>query len=90
MGGDYPLVYESAVGEPVLVVNTDADYKYLGRLVVEFDARGVVIPESVDEFVSGAYSTDTQGGQAFSGRPIPEVSEIVDSLTGVMRKRGVT
>ena len=85
---DYPLVLESAVGEPVLVVNTDADYRYLGRLVVDFDGRGVAIPESVDAFVSGAYSTEMQGGQAFSGRPIPEVSEIVDSLTTVMQRRG--
>ncbi|MYA60781.1 MAG: bifunctional metallophosphatase/5'-nucleotidase, partial [Chloroflexi bacterium] len=87
-GGDYPLVFESAVGEPVLVVNAGADYRYVGRLVVDFDEWGVVIPESVDEFVSGAYSTETQGGQAFSGLPVREVSEIVDSLTTVMRERG--
>ena len=85
---EYPLATRSAIGEPVLVVNTDADYRYLGRLVVDFDARGIVVPESVDEFVSGAYSTETQGGQAFSGRPIAEVSAIVDSLTKVMRERG--
>ncbi len=86
--GDYPLAMRSATGEPVLVVNTDADYRYLGRLVVDFDEWGVLIPESVNEFVSGAYSTETQGGQTFSGRPIPEVSEIVDALTSVMRERG--
>ena len=84
----YPLVFESADGEPVLVVNTDADYRYLGRLVVDFDGQGVVIPDSVNEFVSGAYSTDAQGGQAFSGRPITEVSEIVNALTKVMREHG--
>ena len=85
---EYPLAMRSAIGEPVLVVNTDADYRYLGRLVVDFDEWGVVIPESIDEFVSGAYSTETQGGQAFPGRPVPEISEIVDSLTVVMRQRG--
>lgn len=85
---DYPLVFESAVGEPILVVNTSPDYRYLGRLVVDFDERGLVIPESVDEFVSGAYSTETQGGQVFSGRPIPEVSKIVEALTSVMREHG--
>ena len=85
---EYPLATRSAVGETVLVVNTDADYRYMGRLVVDFDGWGVVIPESVDEFVSGVYSTETQGGQAFSGRPILEVSQIVESLTAVMRERG--
>ena len=35
-------------GAPVLLVNTDGDYRYVGRLVVDFDDQGVVIPGSVD------------------------------------------
>ena len=54
----YPLQYESAAGEPVLLVNTDADYRYLGRLVVEFDQDGEIIPSSVSPYVSGVYATD--------------------------------
>ena len=65
--GAYPLRFDSPVGEPVLVVNTDGDYRYLGRLVVDFDGRGVVLPGSVDPLVSGAYATDGEGGQTFSG-----------------------
>ena len=44
---DYPLEYESASGEPVLLVNIGADYRYLGRLVVVFDAAGTLLPESL-------------------------------------------
>ena len=83
----YPLRFESAKGEPLLLVNTDGDYKYLGRLVVAFDAQGVVLPETIDPFVSGVYATDTQGAQAFAGRPIPAVSRIVASLRGVLQAR---
>ena len=85
--GTYPLRYQSAAGEPVLLVNTDADYRYLGRLVVNFDEEGRVIPDSVDPYVSGAYATDLQGGQLFAGQPIPEVSRIAESLRPVLRER---
>ena len=83
----YPLRYESPSGEPVLLVNTDADYRYLGRLVVDFDVEGRVIPGSIDPYVSGAYATDLQGGQLFAGSPIPEVSRIVNSLRLVLQER---
>ena len=83
----YPLYYQSAAGEPVLLVNTDADYRYLGRLVVDFDADGRVIPGSIDPYVTGVYATDPQGGQQFAGHPIPEVSRIVDSLLVVLQAR---
>ena len=85
--GDYPLRYRSASGEPALVVNTDADYQYLGRLVVDFDAAGRVIPDSVNPYVSGVYATDLQGGQLFAGRPIPEVSRIAGALRAALRER---
>ena len=83
----YPLRFESAKGEPLLLVNTEGDYKYLGRLVVSFDEQGVVLPETIDPFVSGVYATDKQGAQAFAGRPVPAVSRIAASLRGVLQAR---
>ena len=85
--GEYPLRYESASGEPVLLVNTDADYRYLGRLVVDFDADGRIIPNSVDSYVSGAYATNPQGGQLFAGQPIPEVSCVAGILGSVLQAK---
>lgn len=85
--GDYPLRYTSPSGDPVMLVNTDGDYKYLGRLVVDFDYQGRIIEDSINPFISGAYATDRQGAQAFSGRPVPEVTLIRDSLRAVLRSR---
>ena len=85
--GPYPMTLESSIGEPVLLVNTDGDYRYLGRLVVDFDKQGRIIPESVDPYISGAYATDPQGGQLFAGRPVPEVSRIAATLRGVLQER---
>jgi 2',3'-cyclic-nucleotide 2'-phosphodiesterase (5'-nucleotidase family) len=52
----YPLVTQGADGGTTVIVNTDNEYTYLGRLVVDFDAQGRIIPGSVDPLVSGAYA----------------------------------
>jgi len=80
--GDYPQVFTDSDGNPIAVVNTDGSYKYVGRLVIEFDADGRIIPESYDENVSGAYATDATGlanvgGDAFID---PEVQAITDAI----------
>ena len=85
--GDYPMRHTSPGGDPLMLVNVDGDYKYLGRLVVDFDSQGRIIEDSVNPFVSGVYATDRQGAQAFAGRPISEVTLIKESLQAVLRSR---
>jgi 2',3'-cyclic-nucleotide 2'-phosphodiesterase (5'-nucleotidase family) len=55
--GSYPFVTNDAQGDSVLIVSTDGEYSYVGRLVVEFDQNGHVLPSSVNELISGAYAT---------------------------------
>ncbi len=83
-GGEYPLVKTSSNEEPIIIVNTDANFKYVGRLVVNFDNQGIVIPESVDSNISGAYATDDLGVEAVGGIADPEVVEITDALNNVI------
>ena len=52
----YPLVTTGADGNTTVIVNTDNEYTYLGRLVVDFDAQGRIIPSSIDPLISGAYA----------------------------------
>jgi len=59
--GAYPLRLRSASGEPVLVVNVDADYKYVGRTVLPFDAQGRLLPGRLDPALNGAWATDAAG-----------------------------
>ncbi|MFT7028318.1 MAG: 2',3'-cyclic-nucleotide 2'-phosphodiesterase (5'-nucleotidase family), partial [Paracoccaceae bacterium] len=59
--GVYPQFIENAGGTITALVNTDGSYKYVGRLVLDFDAEGNVIPSSYDVDVSGAYATDAAG-----------------------------
>ncbi|MEE4378636.1 MAG: bifunctional metallophosphatase/5'-nucleotidase [Candidatus Competibacteraceae bacterium] len=85
---DYPIQLTSASGEPVLLVNTDGQYRYIGRLVVEFDANGVVLPDSIDTAVSGAYATDEQGLIELNGpNPDPTVVAIAGALGEVLIDR---
>ncbi|PWS35473.1 alkaline phosphatase [Falsiroseomonas bella] len=52
--GSYPIVTAGLDGDTTLIVNTDNEFTYLGRLVVSFDSEGRIIPGSLDEGVSGA------------------------------------
>ncbi|MDJ0557225.1 MAG: 5'-nucleotidase C-terminal domain-containing protein [Microcoleaceae cyanobacterium MO_207.B10] len=55
----YPIELTSASDEPVLVINTDGSYRYVGRLIADFDENGIIT--SFDEELSGVYATDDSG-----------------------------
>ncbi|WP_191964788.1 esterase-like activity of phytase family protein [Synechococcus sp. RSCCF101] len=80
--GEYPTFITNAGGSQTAVVNTDGSYKYVGRLVIDFDADGNIVPQSYDPDVSGAYATDDQGVADLnaSGLVDPEVQDIVDRI----------
>ena len=84
--GPYPILETDADGNPVAVINTDGNYKYVGRLVVQFDDDGVIIPDSIDPNVSGAYATDEQGVADLNAEDLvdPEVKGITDLLRDVI------
>jgi 2',3'-cyclic-nucleotide 2'-phosphodiesterase/3'-nucleotidase/5'-nucleotidase len=80
--GEYPEFITNAGGTQTALVNTDGSYKYVGRLVVDFDAEGNIIPESYDPAVSGAYATDAQGVTDLGAEGLidPEIQAIVDAI----------
>lgn len=91
-GRTYPIMTQSATGEPIAIVGTDGNYRYVGRLVVDFDASGVLVAESIDAAVSGAYVTDAQGvtdtGNAEPSARVVEITEAVQNV--VIAKDGNT
>ncbi|MDO5614013.1 MAG: ExeM/NucH family extracellular endonuclease [Paracoccus sp. (in: a-proteobacteria)] len=82
--GPYPILVTGADGHTTAVVNTDGNYKYVGRLVLDFDADGRIIPDSYDATVSGAYATDDQGVADLGAQDMadPEIQAIVDAIEG--------
>ncbi|MFN3361532.1 MAG: 5'-nucleotidase C-terminal domain-containing protein [Pseudanabaenaceae cyanobacterium] len=84
----YPAVFTSPANEPVLVVNTGSNYRYVGRLVAEFDARGVINLNSLNPAINGSYATDDASVNALvatnPGNPDPEVVAVVNAMRNVI------
>lgn len=61
----YPLVTAGTDGKPTLIVNTDNEFTYLGRLVVDFDAFGQIItPELADRVAENGALASTAANVA--------------------------
>lgn len=80
----YPVRVFSPKNELVLVVNVPGDYQYLGRLVVSFDKRGVILEDMLDESLNGAWASTSENAEALGGTPMPEVRALGDALKGVI------
>jgi 5'-nucleotidase / UDP-sugar diphosphatase len=90
----YPIVETNpTTGEQTLVVNTAANYRYVGRLVAQFDENGRILPESLDSAVNGAYATDSDSVSALTATnlangvtatPDSSVVAITDALRNVI------
>ncbi len=65
--GTYPIVSAGADGKPTLIVTTDTEYTYLGRLVVDFDANGEIILPNLNPVINGAYAATQANLQAAYG-----------------------
>jgi predicted extracellular nuclease/2',3'-cyclic-nucleotide 2'-phosphodiesterase (5'-nucleotidase family) len=87
--GDYPFFTTDQDGKPIAVVNTDGNYKYVGRLAIEFDGNGNIIPTSYDTEVSGAYATDAAGVADLDAEDLvdPEIQSITDQLKTVVAEQ---
>jgi len=80
----YPLELTSATGEPVVLVNTDGNYSYVGQLVVTFDENGVIV--AIDD-ASGAYATDDAGVDrvyGFDVNPVAVADPVVVAVTNAI------
>ncbi|MGD1806263.1 5'-nucleotidase C-terminal domain-containing protein [Dapis sp. BLCC M126] len=79
--GQYPLELTSASDEPVLVINSDGNYRYVGRLIADFDENGIIT--SFDEDLSGAYATDDEGVDRAFGEDVEPEDEADPTVVAV-------
>ncbi|MBP9502100.1 MAG: bifunctional metallophosphatase/5'-nucleotidase [Candidatus Promineofilum sp.] len=73
--GDYPIQAEDKDGDPVYLVTTKGNYKYLGRLDVEFDDGGVVTSIVTDASYPRRNIPDTEeNAEAIAALGVTDVS----------------
>lgn len=80
----YPFQTTEANGDPVLVVNVDGDYKYLGRLIVEFDSNGKIDLSRLDDTLSGAYPSNESMVTSLGATRNATVVTVRDAVQGVI------
>ncbi|HVY70646.1 MAG TPA: 5'-nucleotidase C-terminal domain-containing protein, partial [Verrucomicrobiae bacterium] len=78
----YPAALTSASGEPVYVASTGPNYRYVGRLVLQFDTQGNV---AGFDPVSGSYATDAIGVVATGSHAADSnVVAVINRLAGII------
>ncbi len=80
----YPQLFTSASGEPVLLVNTNGDYTYLGRLVVDFDPNGVILTDRLSPEANGAWAATPAVVAELGAQAIPEVVAVADVVREIL------
>ena len=81
----YPILTSSAANQQIAIVGTDGNYRYVGRLVVGFDEAGLLLPNSIDAEVSGAFAADERGVvDTGNTAPTPHVVEIIEAIRNVV------
>ncbi len=78
----YPIVTAGLDGKPTLIVTTDTEYSYLGRLVVDFDADGVLNVAALNNTINGAYASTEANLQAAYGTSNSAATIIAGSTIG--------
>ncbi|MCX5938820.1 MAG: alkaline phosphatase D family protein, partial [Cyanobium sp. LacPavin_0920_WC12_MAG_62_9] len=79
----YPLVVKDADGKDTLIVTSDTEYSYLGRLVVRFDSNGNVIVPDLNPAINGAYASTEASLQAAYGSTKTSAQIISSSTIGM-------
>jgi uncharacterized protein YjiK/2',3'-cyclic-nucleotide 2'-phosphodiesterase (5'-nucleotidase family)/phosphodiesterase/alkaline phosphatase D-like protein len=94
--GTYPIVTAGKDGKATLIVTTDTEYSYLGRLVVDFNADGEIIVPNLNPIINGAYASNqatlqTAYGSTETAKQIvassaigTKVSAITDAINNVI------
>ena len=82
--GTYPLWKTSKSGQRIAVLNTDGQYRYVGRFVARFDADGV-LTDAYDADESGAFATDAEGVASLGNEAAdPKIVEIIEALKSLI------
>ncbi len=55
----YPIKTRSLTNEPMVILNTTSEWKYVGRFVCDFNADGILIDSLLNNQTNGVYVSDS-------------------------------
>lgn len=55
----YPIITKSKSNDPMVILNTTSEWKYVGRFVCDFDVDGKLLLDKLDSNINGVYATDS-------------------------------
>ena len=89
----YPSIVQDFDSNDTLIVSTDGEYSYLGRLNVPFDSNGLILTANLDDTVNGPIATtDAQVASLWgdltapfaSGTKGEQVKNLVNPVTDIV------
>lgn len=83
-GADYPTVRSDSEGKPVLVINSDQQYRYVGNLIVTWDFHGNIV--KVDDR-SGPVATTYEAIRALevvTGKPAEAPAKVQSAFASLI------
>ncbi len=63
----YPIFSKSKSNDPMVILNTTSEWKYVGRFVCDFDVNGKLLIDKLDSNVNGVYASDSVTVKALWG-----------------------
>ena len=84
---NYPFIAKDKVNNPVIIVNVDADYKYLGRLVVKFNKNGEIKFDELNNKINGVYASTDENVKNLKASPIEEVVTLQKVMSNEIKKQ---
>jgi 2',3'-cyclic-nucleotide 2'-phosphodiesterase (5'-nucleotidase family) len=63
----YPIITKSKSNDPMVILNTTSEWKYVGRFVCDFDKNGKLLIDKLDSNVNGVYASDSVTVKALWG-----------------------
>ncbi|MCX7946531.1 MAG: esterase-like activity of phytase family protein [Hydrogenophilus sp.] len=74
----YPILERDAEQNPTLIVSTDNEYTYLGRLLVDFDVSGRILTDTLSARIAqqGAIAATPQNVALYWGIPLDRVDQV--------------
>jgi 2',3'-cyclic-nucleotide 2'-phosphodiesterase (5'-nucleotidase family) len=55
----YPIITKAKNNDPMVILNTTSEWKYVGRFVCDFDENGKLLTGVLDDKINGVYACDS-------------------------------